>query len=88
MREEVLEMKQRLILFDEMQATEEEVLSEVGMSLDSYEETAERHYEALSDEDKEWVDKQLFEWFKNYKQFFGGGCSLNCSSCGKHNLEF
>ncbi len=85
MREEVLEMRQRLILFDEMQATDEEVKASVGMPLDIYEETADKHYEALSPEDKKWVDTQLFEWFKNYKQIFGsGGCSLNCSSCGKH----
>jgi|GEM_PF-6088503 hypothetical protein len=89
MKEQILEMKQKLIIFDEINLSEDELKAEIGMSLDEFEELIEKKFEELTQNDKEWVDKQLFEWFKGYKQFFGSsGCSLNCSSCGKHELEF
>lgn len=86
MREQVLEMRQKLILFDEMQATDEEIKTAVGMSLDLYEKEADKQYEALPLEDKKWVDAKLYEWFKNYKQIFDNGCSMNCCCCGKHEV--
>ncbi|MCX8083948.1 MAG: hypothetical protein N3C60_03405 [Calditerrivibrio sp.] len=84
MKETILEMKKKLILIEDFGVTEEDVVKELGVSLKEYEQKTDVLFNELSSDEKEWVLKELSNWFLEYNTFFGG-CGKNCSSCLKHS---
>lgn len=86
MKEKVLEMKRKFAVLEDFES-QDIIMSELGMGIDEYESSIDQMYNKLSDEDKQWVDAQLYIWYREYNGFLGDNkCTAGgCSSCGGHH---